>query len=60
MIDNMTHKYISQKGEKYAILEENWFTKIYFSIYMYEQKPQAASHSWSAVHKHDTLTTELW
>lgn len=34
------------------------FQKMYFGIY--KQEPKADSNSWSAVHKPETLTTDLW
>lgn len=50
--------WIKSKRQKYAILDQIIYSKILFG--KWERKPQADSNSWSAVHKIDTLATELW
>lgn len=58
LIDSMMHqKYVSQIGDKSMQfwIKKHWFSNILFSKY----EPQDWN-SWSAVHKSDTLTTELY
>lgn len=59
MIDIMMNKmYISQIGKTFAIWDlKNKFSKIYLN--KCKQKPEAHLNSLYAVHKAETLTTEL-